>query len=245
MSTASVDLTDHNLVMARANAGDAARTTITGSPLTSDPLLGVLGPNGGLTPTRVPSAGSAVIDAGGPTGCPAVDQRGVARPQGGGCEIGSVELAAPPSGGPAPVPNIAGLRLRPAAFRGASKGPSVTAAAKRRTPAKPGTVISYLDSQAARTTFTVSVRQPGIRKGKRCVKPSRRKAGGKKGRRCTRVVALGTFAHSDTAGSNKLRFTGRVRGKRLTPRRYKLSASARMGSGKISKPQTVAFRILR
>lgn len=55
-----------------------------------------LADNGGATPTMLPFDGSPVLDripAGTPLWCDpgAVDQRGVARPQGGGCEAGAVE----------------------------------------------------------------------------------------------------------------------------------------------------------
>ena len=58
-----------------------------------DPLLGPLADNGGPTQTHALLAGSPAIDAGSPD-CPppATDQRGVARPQGAACDIGSVEL---------------------------------------------------------------------------------------------------------------------------------------------------------
>jgi CSLREA domain-containing protein len=63
------------------------------SPYTSpiDPRLGPLADNGGPTPTRALGAGSPAIDAASSTDCPAADQRGVARPQGAGCDIGSYE----------------------------------------------------------------------------------------------------------------------------------------------------------
>ncbi|MEZ5465530.1 MAG: choice-of-anchor Q domain-containing protein [Lysobacteraceae bacterium] len=59
----------------------------------SDPLLGPMQNNGGFTPTLLPAAGSSAIDAGSAGTCPAEDQRGVARPQGSGCDIGAVEVA--------------------------------------------------------------------------------------------------------------------------------------------------------
>ncbi|MFN8445016.1 MAG: LamG-like jellyroll fold domain-containing protein [Caldilineaceae bacterium] len=52
--------------------------------------LGPLHANGGKTQTRAPGAGSAAID--GLASCVVnVDQRGLARPQGGNCDIGAVE----------------------------------------------------------------------------------------------------------------------------------------------------------
>jgi|GEM_PF-6482147 len=62
-----------------------------------DPLLGALQDNDGLTFTHALDAGSPAVDAGG--NClEATDQRGVARPQGAACDIGSFELV--PAAGP-------------------------------------------------------------------------------------------------------------------------------------------------
>ncbi len=55
-----------------------------------DPLLGPFQLNGGPTSTYLPDALSPAIDSGAPT-CGAVDQRGVARPVGAGCDRGAVE----------------------------------------------------------------------------------------------------------------------------------------------------------
>lgn len=56
-------------------------------------LLAPFGDNGGLVPTRAPGAGSPLINAVPVTGCgPTDDARGVARPQGPGCDIGAVEV---------------------------------------------------------------------------------------------------------------------------------------------------------
>jgi hypothetical protein len=55
-----------------------------------NPLLGPLGDNGGPTRTHALGAGSPAIDAAGDA-CPATDQRGVARPLGARCDIGSYE----------------------------------------------------------------------------------------------------------------------------------------------------------
>ena len=60
--------------------------------LNADPLLGVLANNGGYTQTMALGAGSPAINTGTDIGCPATDQRGVARPQGSHCDIGAYEL---------------------------------------------------------------------------------------------------------------------------------------------------------
>lgn len=65
------------------------------------PMLGALAANGGPTLTMLPQTGSPLIDAIPVASCQAdgaagitTDQRGVARPQGSGCDIGAVETAA-------------------------------------------------------------------------------------------------------------------------------------------------------
>jgi hypothetical protein len=65
----------------------------------TQPQLGPLQNNGGLTATHLPEPGSPAIDHGTNKNCPPQDQRGVARPQesdGQGailCDVGAVEVA--------------------------------------------------------------------------------------------------------------------------------------------------------
>lgn len=54
--------------------------------------LGLLKNNGGFAATMMPKLGSAAINHAGNGGCPAVDERGVARPQHRICDIGAVEV---------------------------------------------------------------------------------------------------------------------------------------------------------
>ena len=70
----------------------------------ADPNLGALGANGGPTNTQVPQTGSPLINVipipacgAPPPGNITTDQRGVTRPQQTGCEIGAVEVLAPPA----------------------------------------------------------------------------------------------------------------------------------------------------
>ncbi len=59
----------------------------------ADPQLGPLASNGGLTATHLPANSSPLVGLVPPASCTlAVDQRGQARPQGSGCEPGSVEV---------------------------------------------------------------------------------------------------------------------------------------------------------
>jgi hypothetical protein len=61
----------------------------------TDAKLGALGDHGSSSPTQMPLAGSPAIGGGDPASCPAIDQRGVTRPQATGCDIGAVEVAPP------------------------------------------------------------------------------------------------------------------------------------------------------
>lgn len=140
------------------------------------------------------------------------------------------------SGGLALITN---LSLTPRAFPAAPSGPAVAAAKKRKR--RFGTRVSYNDSQAATTTFTVQRAAPGRRSGASCVRP---RPGNRKHKHCTRFVAVGTFTHGDVAGQNHFRFTGRVNGHKLGKGMYRLKAvpSNAAGSG---PPTFTAFRIIR
>ncbi|MEX1245345.1 MAG: choice-of-anchor Q domain-containing protein [Thermoanaerobaculia bacterium] len=66
--------------------------TASGDLNNTDPMLGPLASNGGPTQTHALLGGSPAIDAAGGCPPPATDQRGVVRPQGPACDIGSFEL---------------------------------------------------------------------------------------------------------------------------------------------------------
>jgi hypothetical protein len=70
----------------------SANFTLPSSRNSLDPLLAPLADNGGPTPTLALLPSSPAIDAGDASVCTATDQRGIARPQGFGCDIGAFEL---------------------------------------------------------------------------------------------------------------------------------------------------------
>ncbi len=84
------------------DSGNTCGLTFLGDLINTDPLFGPLQNNGGQTDTHALPAGSPAIDAGTNTGCPATDQRGVARPFDGNgdgtpvCDIGAYEFNLPP-----------------------------------------------------------------------------------------------------------------------------------------------------
>jgi CSLREA domain-containing protein len=77
------------------NLEDAKTCGLTGATdiVGVDPLLGALAANGGPTRTRALGKLSPAIDTG--SGCPGLDQRGVSRPKGNGCDRGAYEAEIP------------------------------------------------------------------------------------------------------------------------------------------------------
>ena len=134
------------------------------------------------------------------------------------------------------APQITLARLSRSTFRAASRGGSL--ARKRKTPL--GTTVSYTDSEAATTTFTVSQRVGGDSSGPKCVP----RHAHKRGHACTRSVVVGSFSHTDTAGTVSVHFTGRIGGRKLQPRPLHAqveSSDKRRGGNSVS----LAFRIVR
>jgi hypothetical protein len=79
-----------------SSGGHNVTTDATCNPVSSDLVVGDAGVaalafNGGPTATQALLPGSPAVDAAGGALCPATDQRGVARPQGAGCDVGAFE----------------------------------------------------------------------------------------------------------------------------------------------------------
>lgn len=91
---------------------DQCKFIAAGDKVNTNPLLAPLADNGGPTETMALLASSPAIDAG--ADCPPTDQRGVARPQGPGCDIGAFEVEVPtptPPSRPAKLRFLAGKVL--------------------------------------------------------------------------------------------------------------------------------------
>lgn len=206
-------------------------------------------------------AGSPLIDSGDPGGPEAgdspTDVAGSARIVGARRDIGALEApvfpaGAGPGGGPGagggPIPGAllaraTSLRLAPRAFRAAASGPSARAALVRRTPTR--TTVTYTLNRDASVRFTVRQSRPGRRQGTgiraRCVPQTRRN---RTAPRCRRIVTLrGSFTVAGRAGPNRIRFSGRLRGRKLAPGYYTLVATPR-ADGTNGRAVGTPFRIL-
>lgn len=84
---ASTDI-NHSIVQ-----GGCPPVGVCTDPASSDPLLGPLQDNGGSTWTMLPALGSPAIDSGNNNTCADIDQRGIVRPKGLGCDMGAVEFS--------------------------------------------------------------------------------------------------------------------------------------------------------
>jgi hypothetical protein len=138
-----------------------------------------------------------------------------------------------------PSPVLSALKLNPSHLRAErGHGASISAA---HTPG--GATLSYSDSEAATTTFTIQRPRRGYRIGRSCAaKPPRHHRGSVT--RCTLYVSLGTFTHVDGGGAVRLHFTGRVNGRPLAPGRYRLTVRARVSASPTSATLTLPFTVI-
>ena len=120
-------------------------------------------------------------------------------------------------------PAVTSLRIAPLAFVAARSGPSVRPA----TAPGAGARVTFAVSAATTVRFTVRRLRAGRSVDGRCVAktPSNWWAND-----CTRALPVaGGFQRAVRAGTHRLRFTGRIGGRRLAPGRYLLVATPRSG----------------
>jgi hypothetical protein len=211
-------------------------------------LLAPLANNGGPTDTHALLAGSQAFNAATAPGCPATDQRGVARPQLGGCDSGSFEVAAPV----VPIlrpPAVSKARFTRKRFRVGRAIMALTAATKKR--AKAGSTLAYNVSVPGSVSIRVDRVLAGRRQkvgGKtRCVKPTKRN---RKARRCKRYKKVVAFKRAaKVAGAQRMAFSGRYRSKgqvrKLAPGSYRAVIVATDAAGNRSNSASAAFTIVR
>lgn len=161
------------------------------------------------------SAGSPTIGAGDPAAAVGTtDVAGLPRIVGGRVDIGAYQdQTAPPV-----YTKLTALKSKSKTFRIAKSGAAFKAASKQpktKKGKKPvGTIVSFNLSQADSVVFTLQRAYVGRKSGSSCVKKSRKNAAKKK---CTFYRAMkGTETVSGAAGSNRVWWTGRWKGKALS-----------------------------
>ena len=134
------------------------------------------------------------------------------------------------------APVITRFSLSPKTFRAAKKGAMMTRVAT-------GTTVTFGLSKASTATFKVQKAVTGRKVGKVCRPLSR---ANRKKAKCTRWVAVtGSASEAGKAGTNRCRFTGRVKGRALKPGTYRLSITAKTARSAASKVRTATFRVVR
>lgn len=214
--TVAMIASDHNL-----SSDASCMFTDPGSKQNADPKLGPLQANGGETDTMALLAGSPAIDAGTNDGCPPVDQRGIARPQGPACDIGAFELAQTPASPPKTQPITpavsakADLKLRikpkPKKPQAGGKVTFLVTVANAGPSLAPGVIL-----KGTVPAGTVKAKAPKVA-GKRSCKLAKPKKGKRK-----LTCRLGDFAPGQR---KKVRVVVRA------PRPGKLAVRARLRSG--------------
>jgi hypothetical protein len=139
--------------------------------------------------------------------------------------------SSPPPPSPVAKAALSALRISPARFRAAARGATFA-------KAKTGATVTYSMSAAGSVKLRVYRAAKGVRAGKRCVAKSRKHRTGKA---CTRYVAIGrAIGRASAAGVNRVRFSGRVGGRKLRPGAYRLQSIDPAGT-----VARAAFRIVR
>ncbi len=129
-------------------------------------------------------------------------------------------------GSPPPVPpQIANLKITPATL------------SLHRTA-----TVSYTDTQAARTTFTLQRAMPGRLNRRSCVTPGKPNHSSR--RHCTRWVNAGaTLTHNDTAGADHFLLAARQIARKLALGQYRLQATPR-ANGLTGHTLTATLRVV-
>jgi len=113
-------------------------------------------------------------------------------------------------------PRLTMTSMSPLRFRAAAHGASIVTRGSSR--------VAFTLSERATVRFEVERAQAGRRAGGRCVASSR---SNRRAARCTRYVRLrGSFGFNAKSGRNAIRFSGRLRGRKLTAGQHRLRAVA-------------------
>ena len=137
------------------------------------------------------------------------------------------------------VPHVTGTRLFPTTFAiGAGTPASLNPLGVRI-----GTTIRFTLSEASSVRFLFERPTVGRRSGRRCVKQTRRN---RSRRRCTRWVRDGAFKLQRPAGTNNVRFRGRLTARRkLRLGKHRLTLTPTDAAGNVGPFQRRSLKIVR
>ena len=124
-------------------------------------------------------------------------------------------------------PRLTMTSMSPRRFRAAARGSSIVKRGSSR--------VAFTLSERATVRFEVERVLAGRRSGGRCVTPSR---AARRAARCTRYVLMrGAFAYTAKSGRNTIRFSGRLRSRKLPTGRHRLRAVASDSARNASPPR--------
>jgi uncharacterized delta-60 repeat protein len=137
-------------------------------------------------------------------------------------------------------PTISALSESNSTFRVGSSSTPLTgqASAKRH---KQGTTFRFRLDQAATVKIAIQGKARGRRVGHSCRADNRRL---RHKPSCSRTIKIATLIRSAHAGLNKVPFSGRIRGKAVTPGRYQATFTAADSAG-ASASKTLSFTVVR
>jgi IPT/TIG domain-containing protein len=216
--------------MSPASGPASGGTVVT---ITGQHLLGAKAVTFGSTPGTITSVTNTQMVAVAPPGAGGTVTVTVTAP-GGASAPAQFTYVAPPAVVPDITPPvIRELILSPKRFVAANTGPAIAA--------RVGTRAVVRVSEASTLTFKVARVLSGVKKGKSCVRRTKKR----RGRSCKRYVAVtGSFTKAVQPGTNLFTIQGRVAGRSLRPGSYRLSVSAKDAAGNLSKPRTATFQIV-
>ncbi len=172
-----------------------------------------------------PATTTSSSSSGGSTPAPLVAKQGVG---------GFSQSISPP---PVAKPAVSGFNQSATRWKRGGSLPHVSS-----TSAPVGTTFSFTLNEAATASLAFTEQVPGRRVGGRCVAVTGGNAGKPK---CKRTVSAGSLPFSAHAGSNKVRFQGRLSSvKSLKPGTYGVALSARDAHGLQSLAQSLSFTII-
>jgi hypothetical protein len=193
-------------------------------------------PPGGPPSAPPPSGPPSAPPPGGPPSAPPPSGPPTGPPPSGPPPAEPPSGGAPPAGPPASAVSLTGLGLSPSTFKAAASGPAVSRKGRA------GSSLTFRLSRPAKVEFRVtSTRLPGplLPTPSAATRPAVKRLG--------RIPPIhrevGRFSIRARKGLNRLRFSGRLRGRSLAAGSYRLTAHAIDRTGLASAPASTSFRI--